>query len=209
MEQLVRAGKVDDVVALVIGARGLPTDPRPLGTTAEAVATQLLKPVLVVPPDVPAPTVLRRILVPLEGTVSSSLAPRSVIDLASEANIEVVVVHVLGIDELPAVTDQPQHEHAAWAAEFLARYCPGGIENVRLELRVGRPAELVPIVAEETGCDLITLGWAGQLVPDRAPVVRAALERSHRPVLLVPVVPAVEPRSSGISRGSAGARAGA
>jgi hypothetical protein len=37
------------------------------------------------------------------------------------------------------------------------------------------------------GCDVIALGWTQQLVPGRAPVVRAALEGSHVPVMLVPV----------------------
>ena len=39
VEQLVEAGEADDVAALVVGARGVPTGPRPLGTTARAVAS--------------------------------------------------------------------------------------------------------------------------------------------------------------------------
>ena len=130
VERLVEAGEADDVAALVLGARGLPTDPRPLGAT-------VLKPVLIVPPEVAPPAELKRILVPLEGTVSSSFAPRSLIALASEARIDVVALHVLGSDEIPPFTDQPQHEHDAWTAEFRARYCPWGIGSVRLELRIG------------------------------------------------------------------------
>ena len=90
-------------------------------------------------------------------------------------------------DEIPPFTDQPQHEHSAWATEFVARYCPWGVGSVQLEVRIGRAEELVPRVAAESGCDLIALGWAQELAPGRAPVVRAALERSHRPVMLVPV----------------------
>ena len=196
VERLVEAGEADDVAALVLGARGLPTDPRPLGATAQAVATAVLKPVLIVPPEVAPPAELKRILVPLEGTVSSSFAPRSLIALASEARIDVVALHVLGSDEIPPFTDQPQHEHDAWTAEFRARYCPWGIGSVRLELRIGCAEDVVPLVAEQSASDLIALGWARELGPGRAPVVRAALERSHRPVLLVPVVtePALERR---------------
>ena len=62
-----------------------------------------------------------------------------------------------------------------------------GLGTVRLETRVGRIDELVPLVAEECDCDLIALGWSQELSPGRAPVVRGTLERSHRPVLLVPV----------------------
>jgi len=198
VEQLVEAGEADDVAALVLGARGAPTDPRPLGATAEAVATGVFKPVLIVPPDLAPPPALRRILVPLEGTVSSSLAPRSLIELAQGAEIDVVALHVLGGDDIPPFTDQPQHEHDAWTTEFLARYCPGPIGTVQLELRIGRAEDLVPLVAEQSECDLIALGWAQALAPGRAPVVRAALERSHRPVLLVPVLTETRAGSSGL-----------
>jgi nucleotide-binding universal stress UspA family protein len=187
VEQLVQACEDPDVVALVIGARGLRPQRRPLGATARAVATSVSKPVAIVPPDAMPPTALGRVLVPLEEDVSSALAPLSLIELARGKELEVVALHVFGFDEIPAFTDQPQHEQAAWAREFVARYCPWGIGALRLETRVGRPEELVPRVAEECACDVVALGWAQQVAPGRAPVVRAALERSHLPVILVPV----------------------
>jgi nucleotide-binding universal stress UspA family protein len=187
VDELARAGEDEEVVALVLGARGLPTDPRPLGATAEAVATRVAKPVLIVPPDGVRPAAIRRILVPLEGTLSSSRAPRLLFELARGARLDVVALHVLGTDEIPSFTDQPQHEHRAWATEFLARYCPAGNTTVRLETRIGRAESLVPLVADECGCDLIALGWAQELAPGHAPVVREALRGSQRPVLLVPV----------------------
>jgi nucleotide-binding universal stress UspA family protein len=186
-ERLVDEGEGDDVIAVVIGARRTPGHARPLGSTALTVATALSKPVVVVPPDAPTPAALRCILVPLEGSASTSLAPRSIIELAGGAKLDVLALHVHDEDSIPAFTDQPQHEQAAWAHEFLARYCPWGIGGVRLETRVGRSEELIPLVAEESGCDLIALGWSQELA-GRAPVVRAALERARVPVLLVPVV---------------------
>lgn len=185
--ELARAGNEERIVALVLGARGLPTDPRPLGATAEAVATSLAKPVLVVPPDGVRPASIRRLLLPLEGTAATSQAPRVVLELAGETSLDVVVLHALGTEDIPPFTDQPQHELRAWATEFLARYFPAGVAGVRLETRVGRAEALVPQVAEEYGCDVIALGWAQELAPGRAPVVRAALQLSQRPVLLVPV----------------------
>jgi len=187
VERLVEAGEAGDVVALAIGARGTPASSKPLGGTAAAVAVALLKPVLVVPPDADPPATFRRVLVPLEGSLSTSLAPRSLFDLAAEARIDVVALHIHDQGSIPAFTDQPQHEMAAWTREFIERYCPWGIEAVQLETRVGRVGELVPLVAEQCGCDLIALGWSHQLAPGRAPVVRETLERSHLPVLLVPV----------------------
>ncbi len=172
----------------MIGARGTPGGRLPLGGTALSVATALLKPVVVVPPDALVPKTFRRVLVPLEGTLSTSLAPRSIVALAGK--IEVIALHVHEEDSIPGFTDQPQHEHAEWAQEFLARWCPSGIGTVKLESRVGRSDVLIPNVADQCGCDLIALGWSQDLAPGRAPVVRAALERSRVPVVLVPVVAA-------------------
>jgi nucleotide-binding universal stress UspA family protein len=138
---------------------------------------------------------MRRILVPLEGTASTSLGPRRVIELASEGSLDVIVLHVLDEASLPAFTDQPQHETGAWAREFLQRYCPFGVNDVKLEMRIGQADELVPRVGQEVDADLMALGWSRSLAPDRAPVVQAVLERAHLPVLLIPVLP-VERRES-------------
>jgi nucleotide-binding universal stress UspA family protein len=99
----------------------------------------------------------------------------------------VVVLHVHDEDSLPAFTDQPQHETSAWVDEFLARYCPWGVGDVRFEICVGRPDEEVLRTAEETGADLIALGWSRSLAGGRGPIVRAVLERGRVPVLLIPV----------------------
>ena len=188
VERLVEAGGAEHVVALAIGARGTSAARHPLGGTAAAVASALRKPVLVVPPDADATPRFRRILVPLEGTVSSSLAPRAIFALAPDAEIDALVLHIHDQSSIPAFTDQPQHERPAWSREFLRRYCPWGIGTVGLETRVGRSGELIPEVAEEHGCDLIVLGWSQELAAGRAAVVRETLARSHRPVLLVPVL---------------------
>lgn len=191
VERLIDAGRDENVAAVVIGAQGMPSGSRPLGSTAFAVATSLLKPVVVVPPSGRIAAELRRVLVPLEGTTSTSLAPRSIVELARGAKLDVIALHVHDEQDIPAFTDQPQHENEAWAREFLARYCPWGLGVVHLERRLGRCDELVPLVAEDVHCDLVALGWAQQLSAGRAPVVRAALERSRVPVMLVPVhVPA-------------------
>jgi hypothetical protein len=101
---------------------------------------------------------------------------------------------------LPPFTDQPQHETESWAREFLARYCPG-VELERLHLRVGWPGENIVRVARELEVDMIALGWAQDLSPGRAAVVRAALERSSVPALLVPVA-VVDSHRSRAKRGT-------
>ena len=192
IDQLVEAGEAEDVVALAMGARGTAAARHPLGSTAAAVASIVAKPVLIVPPHADPAPVVRSVLVPLEGTLSSSLAPRAIIELAAEAEIEVLALHVHDQSSLPAFTDHPQHEQPAWEREFLRRWCPSGIEALRLETRVGRSGEVIAEVAEHRDCDLIALGWSQELSAGRALVVRETLERSRRPVLLVPVHVAAE-----------------
>lgn len=187
VERLVALGQADDVEALVLGARSSPLGRRPLGATALAVATSLAKPIVIVPPDAATPGQLRRVLVPLEGAAAGAHTPRSIIELAQGAEVDVNVLHVLDESTIPRFTDQPQHEHSARVEEFLRRYCPWGIGSVRLDVRVGRSEELVPRHAEETKADIVALGWSQELQPGRALVVRAALERCTCPVMLVPV----------------------
>jgi nucleotide-binding universal stress UspA family protein len=184
---LVGAAEADDVAAVVVGTRRLPSGGRPVGTTALDLITSLPKPVVVVPPDAVCRAALQRVLVPLEGTTATSLAPKGIIELAHDADLEVVVVHVHDASTLPAFTDQPQHQARAWADEFVARYCPYGIGKVSVELRVGRPDEEILAAAEETRADLIAIGWSQEIDWGRAPVVREVLERGRIPVLLVPV----------------------
>jgi nucleotide-binding universal stress UspA family protein len=187
VERLVEAGAASDVVALAIGARGTASGRRPLGGTASAVASTLPKPVMIVPPDADPRGAFRRVLVPIEGLASHTLAPRWFFEPAREAGIEVLALHIHDAESIPAFTDQPQHEQPAWSDEFVRRYCRWGIDDVRLETRVGRIGELIPLVATESDCDLIALGWSRELSSARAPVVRETLARSNIPLLLVPV----------------------
>jgi nucleotide-binding universal stress UspA family protein len=185
--RLRREAEAADVAAVVLGRSHEPRG-GPVGAVALDLLTTLPKPVAVVPLGSPRPARLGRILVPLEGTHSTSLAPRRTIEIAHGAGLEIVLVHVFDAASVPAFTDQPQHETAAWATEFLARYCPCPPDDVRLESRIGDPVREVVSVAHEIDADLIALGWAQELAADRAPVVRAALERARLPVFLIPVV---------------------
>jgi nucleotide-binding universal stress UspA family protein len=185
---LVRAAEDHATVALVVGTRSLPLAGRPIGATALEVITSLLKPVVVVPPSAAAQAgAIERVLVPLEGTLSTSLAPRTLIELAHDADIEIVVLHVHDAHTLPGFTDQPQHEAAAWREEFVARYCPWGVGSVTMQVRLGRREEEILRAADETKSDLVALGWAQELAAGRAPVIRELLERGHIPVLLLPM----------------------
>jgi nucleotide-binding universal stress UspA family protein len=185
---LVAAASEPDVVTMVLGARATETGRRPAGRVALAVVTQLDKPVVVVPPHLATPGRLERVLVPLDDTRETAEALRETIEFARGRRFEVVVLHVHEEGALPLFEDQPQHELESWAQEFLARNCPGARE-LRLERRVGSPADQLLDVAREADVDLIALGWSRRLDPGRAAVVRETLAESHVSLMLVSVEP--------------------
>jgi nucleotide-binding universal stress UspA family protein len=187
IDGLVQVGLANDVAAMVLGARGTAAGPRPMGSTALAVATSLTKPVVVVPPDARVANTIRRVLVPVEGGPSADGMPRLIAELVHHAQPDIIAVYVNPETDLPPFTDQPQHEHGAWTHEFIRRYCDSLLGTLRMHTRVGRPEDLVPLVAEEVDADLIALSWSQDLDQGRAPVVRAVLERFRRPTMLVPV----------------------
>jgi nucleotide-binding universal stress UspA family protein len=185
---LTEIGSRREVTALVLGTRDIPSRTTPLGSTALEVIGRVEKPVVLVPPRGPVPRRIRQVLLPLEGTRPTSLAPAAVLEVATDAAVDLLALHVLEASNLPLFTDQPQHETDAWAKEFVARYCPRGLHSVRLALRIGTPDAAILAAAEETGADLVVLGWNQRLVPGRAAVVRRLLERGTFPLLLIPTV---------------------
>ena len=194
------------VAALVLGARG-GAGRRPAGHVALELAVSLPMPLVVVPPDAVVPTVLRRILVPLNGERTTAAALAETMSLACERELEVVVLHVHDPVLLPLFSDQPQHELEVWSQEFLRRHCPHP-EHVRLETRIGIPGQHVLQVADKIQADMIALGWSQELGEGRAAVVREVLERSAVPVLLVPLAAqpgaARAPALSGVSTRAGG-----
>lgn len=176
----------DEAVALVVGTRVRAEGEREIGSTALEVVTTAHKPVLAIPPELPAGFTVRRVLVPLEGSMSTSSAYPA-IELPDAQQVDIVILYVLEEHALPAFSDQPQHEWEAFDREFLARYSPWPIQHVRLETRVGSPEQHILPVAHEAKCDLISLAWAQELAPGRARIVRDTLRRGTLPVLLVPV----------------------
>lgn len=178
-------------VALVVGTRCLPQGGREIGSTALEVMTTARKSVFAIPPELATGFAIHRVLVPLEGSLPTSYAPYEALDAPGAEHVEVVILHVLDTDAVPAFSDQPQHEWEAYGREFLARYSLWPFEHVRFETRVGRPNQHILPVAQEMDCDLIALAWAQELAPGRARIVRETLRHGRIPILLVPVTTAV------------------
>jgi len=185
VEALAAEARAPDVAAIVVGSRASPGGARPAGHIALGLLQAVPKPLIVTPPNVAVPFVLKRMLVPLDATPESADAVRSTLALACGCGVDIVVLNVVAPDAIPMFNDQPQHETRAWVEEFLLRNCPPAVD-VSVELRAGLPADHVLRVAEETATDLIVLGWAQDLAPGRAMVVKRVVERSTVPVLLLP-----------------------
>jgi nucleotide-binding universal stress UspA family protein len=188
IEQIVQAAERPDVVALVLGARGMHGGPQPAGHTALDVITRVPKPVAVVPPQAEPPERLSRILVPLEGTSQSSHALEDTIRLAHRRQLEILVLHVHSPPTVPAFSDHEPHATRAWEEEFLRRHVATPHDRVSLLRRLGVPADDVAAVARDASADMIVLAWSQDLGPGRARVVSETLAHSHVPVLLLPVM---------------------
>jgi nucleotide-binding universal stress UspA family protein len=184
---LTREASQPGVRAIVLGLRGRPGAGDPLGPVTADVARAVQVPVILVPPDTSLQFRLRRVLVPLKEDPATAASLATTIEDIRAADLEVIVVHVADAASIPAFQDQAQHETEAWAHEFVARYVPVTPKEVRFEWRVGDPAQQMMAVAAEAGVDLIALGWARDLGPGRATVVRRLMERSRVPLLLLPV----------------------
>lgn len=185
VQEIVDEADTEDVAAVAIGARGEPAGRRPAGRTALALVASLSKPVVTVAPDTVVRDPIRRVLVPLDGTIAGAAALREIVELASGAALEIVVAHVHPARSLPAFGDHLPHEVQAWSEEFIARHCPGALDAT-LELRVGEPHEHVLDICRCSVCDLVALGWSQDLSRGRAAVVRRMLAESPVPVLLTP-----------------------
>jgi nucleotide-binding universal stress UspA family protein len=176
----------EDVVALVIGARAHTGGRRPAGHVAMALARVTDKPVVVVPPGSHPPEHLRTVVVAMEGTPGKARALQRSIEISSRAGLDIVVVHVHDEDSVPSFSDQVQHETEAYAKEFFSRHLIGA-PQMRLELRLGIPANEVLAAVESAQAELVAVGWPRSQDPRRGAVAREILDRSPVAVLLVAI----------------------
>ena len=183
LERLVALAGDDDVIGFAIGQRSK------LATTATGhlalgLADSVDKPVLVVSPRAVVPDRFRRVLIAMEGVPGRARELKRAMALAAGTELELIVVHVEDESSVPSFSDQVQYETEAYAEEFLARYAPGA-PDARLELRVGAPVDQILRTCEDERPDVVAMGWPHADGLRRGDVVRAVLERSPVPVLLV------------------------
>jgi nucleotide-binding universal stress UspA family protein len=180
---LVTAVAQPEVLAAVVGAR--PTRPghHPVGPVALNLLERTRKPVVVVRPDLTSAAELRRILIPLEGSESSSRPVLDQLATLIPKEVELVVLHVFTDETLPAMLDHPARDLELIGREFLHRHLP---HAHRIELRHGSIAGSVAEVCEQQHSDLVVLSWSQDASPGRAQVVREVLASCPMPVLLLP-----------------------
>ena len=169
-----------------------------LGRTAMKVLHDARCPVVLVPPERGvAPWHLQHVLVPHDGTPSTSAALQPAAELAERGHAELLVVHVTGSRAAPAepgslttprYVDQPQHEWPAWTTEFLNRLacvCPLGHLNVRIILAHGDIATEILRLSKKQSTDLIVLAWRGIWGAPRAATMKGILREAQCPTMVV------------------------
>lgn len=192
-KEIAASAAESDVTMVALGLRSSPR--RGPGHVAEALLKSLARPVIVVPPGARRVESLKRVLVPLEGSPSSSEAMRTADDAFCRRGREIVMLHVVtgdtpaeaGSMPAPRIVDQEHYEWASWQEEFCMRFsqCPEGGRH-RVCVRVGKPAEMTLREARDLEAELIVLSWSQELARGRSMVVREVLKSAPCPVLLVP-----------------------
>jgi len=177
-------------------ALGLRTVDDPgLGHVAEALLESFSAPLLLVRPGMRPLTSLRRLLVPLEGTPSSSAAMLYAEEVLCRPQREIVMLNVAtgktpaeaGSLAAPRFIDQEQYEWSDWQDEFSMRFsqCARGARH-RVSVRVGEPASTIVAEARAGDAELIVLSWGGTFAAGHGLIVRRLLETAPCPLLVVP-----------------------
>ncbi len=167
-----------------------------LGRTAMKVLHDAACPLVLVPPERgAAPWHLHHVLVPHDGTPSTSAALQPAAELAERGRAELLVLHVTGKTApaeasltAPRYVDQPQHEWPAWTGEFvnrLASVCPLGHLHVRMLLAHGDIAAEILRLCKTQSMDLIVLAWRGLWEAPRAATLKDILREAHCPIMVV------------------------
>jgi nucleotide-binding universal stress UspA family protein len=171
-----------------------------LGGVARGVLHTASGPIVLVPPAQDQRTWrLRHILLPHDGTPTTTAALGPALELARRADAELLVLHVAGARTAPPVEpgaitppqyeDQAHHEWPTWASEFLQRACcvnpSEEMPRLRLTLAVGDPGPEIIRTARGYRADLVVLGWHGDPESDKPPAAKAVIREMPCPLLML------------------------
>ncbi|HZT07532.1 MAG TPA: universal stress protein [Chloroflexota bacterium] len=208
-EEILRAGEDPRVALVVLATHGRRIRPGgALAPVPRRVAAGTSRPVLLVRPEAaPAQQHLpffRRLLFPVDGTPTTVDAFATATELAARLGTEIDVLFVVypkqaapverGTMTPPYYVDQPHHEWPAWqtrVAHWIRRHCADLPQETVIRARVVRARNLTEVgeviarFAAERAADGIVLVRRSHLEHGRAAILRAVLERTPCPVLLV------------------------
>jgi hypothetical protein len=174
-----------EVLAAVVAAEKVGSRQYPVRSAVRSLLERTQKPVVLVPPDVEIPEVFQHLLIPLDGTESSSRAVMDQLLPLCTKPVELTVLHVFTESTLPMMLDRPARDLEILGKEFLHRHLP----HVRhIEFRLGPIGSRVCEVSTQQGCDLVVLSWSQNTSPGRALVIREVLNSTSLPVLLLPIL---------------------
>jgi nucleotide-binding universal stress UspA family protein len=195
-----------DIQLLVMTTVAAGDPERDLGSVAMRVAVGTPRPILGLRPEVGrepsavAPPV-HRLLLPLDGSLSTASAVRPATSLARRLGASVDVLYIVppgsasskkqrGSIVAPRYVDQPHHEWSTWENELKERllvesagFSPGADSDVHVQQ--GEPGEEIVRFARQGRYDAIVLVRRSGLEPGRAAILRSVIQRSPCPLLMV------------------------
>lgn len=196
--EILQAARDLDSRLIVMCRHSRPQRTEMLGGTATAVLREASCPVVFVPPERGVVGWhLHHVLVPHDGTPTTSAALEPAMRLASKAEAELHVAHVAeakgqpdepGAFTTPRYVDQPQHDWPSWRNEFakrLASLCSLDHMQLRVSLAQGDPAVEILRLSEAQSTDLIVLAWRGKWEAPHAHIIKVVVRTARCPVLVL------------------------
>jgi nucleotide-binding universal stress UspA family protein len=194
-----------ELLALTTHGREVMTDGR-LGRVATEVIVGATGPILVVRPEAMRekgllPHPVRRLLVPLDGTPTTAAALAPAVALSRRLGAAIDLLYVAGdrggrpVERgsicAPQYVNQAHYEWPAWASDvrdWFYSCCGQGPAalSVQAFCAHGEVGPTITQFAREHGEDAVALVRRSHLEPGRAPALRAVLEQTYCPVLLLP-----------------------
>ncbi len=173
----------DDVIAGVLGSRAIHA--KPVGHVALGVISASPVPLVVLPPESSGfEATESRLLVPLDGSTTTSETLSPIVRTMCDAGAEVRIVHFFDSASLPPFASSRQ-DMEVMAHEFSLRHLPGN--DADCVLRLGLPAQHIVELLDEHPADAIVVAWRQDLGHGRAEVIRRLLRESPIPLIIVPI----------------------
>jgi nucleotide-binding universal stress UspA family protein len=198
-EEILKAAKDRRVELVVLATAGhCAVVPAHLAPVAEEIAARAVRPVVLVPSRGSRPAHYARLLVPLDGSLRTTVALKPAMRLAHRLGARLDLLYVVddkpqrSKHHSPAVPMYMDHvqEWGPWRESAIEQYryqtqCSPSVD-VGMAICVGDPAEQIIRFAQEHKEDAVVLVRRSHLEYGHAAVLRPVVENAPCPVILVP-----------------------